>query len=505
MSDAVAQNRVSKTVGYKILKGDFRLSSPNLPQRIAIIGEANNANQSELSTDAQTITSAQQAGTLFGYGSPLHMIARILLPRNNAGVGGIPIIAYPQPEAAGATSKIIKLVVSGTATANGIHTIVIGGRYGVDGTNYDISITEGDGATEINAKIENAINNVLGSPVIADDYGYQTMLETKWKGLTANDLVVSVETYGKDLGLSYVVTNYQAGTGTPTADVVTSLESFGNAWNTLVINSYGTVEAVMAALEAFNGVADPDTPTGRFTGIIMKPFIALTGSVAEDPSSITDTRPNEMTIAICPAPLSSGFPFEAAANVCVLQALVAQNTPHLDISGKSYPDMPAPSAIGAMSDYENRDLIVQKGCSTVDLIADKYVMMDFVTTYNKQGENPPAFRYVRTLTIDFNVRYGYYLLEQANVVDHAIDADDADVDAEKVIKPKQWKQIIGRYAVDLTNRALISDAAFMQESITVELGASNPDRLETTFKYERTGFARISATEATAGFTYTSN
>ena len=42
----------------------------------------------------------------------------------------------------------------------------------------------------------------------------------------------------------------------------------------------------------------------------------------------------------------------------------------------------------------------------------------------------------------------------------------------------------------------------MQKSITVGLSTLNPDRLETFFKYKRTGVARISSTTAQAGFNF---
>jgi hypothetical protein len=258
----------------------------------------------------------------------------------------------------------------------------------------------------------------------------------------------------------------------------------------------------MAALENFNGIPNPTTPTGRYTGIIMKPFIAITGSTLDNPTSITDSRSSNVTIAIAPAPLSAGFAMEAAANMASLHARVTQDTPHLDVNGLSYPDMPTPLAIGTMADYNNRDSYVKKGCSTVDLVAGAYQVQDFVTTYHPAGEVPPQYRYCRNLMLDFNVRYGYYLLEQINVVDHAIAKDSDTVTASNVVKPKQWKGILAGYALDLALRALIADAPFMQNSITVGIGTDNPDRLETFFRYKRTGCVRISSTTAEAGFNF---
>jgi phage tail sheath gpL-like len=506
-SNAVSTSAVSRIVGYVLNKGNFATSSPNLPQSIAILSEANDANQATMSTEGTLITSAQQAGQLYGYGSPIYGIMRILLPLQGGGISGIPITVFAQEKAVGSTSKIIEITPSGVATADGTHTLVIAGREGLDAVFYDLNIRLGDSTAEITAYIEDAVNAVLGAPVIGSSTDYEAALETKWSGLTANELSVTVDTGNDDLGITYDIATTQAGSGTPS--ISDALSQFGSTWYTLVINGYSTNSNIMSALESFNGIPNPTNPTGRYTGIIMKPFIALTGSVADDPSSITDSHLNNVTIAICPAPLSSGFTFEAAANVCAMCAPQMQDSPQLDIAGQSYPDMPAISqqlwGTAAMSAYNNRDAIVKKGCSTVDLIAGVYVMQDFVTTYHPLGETPPQFRYVRNLTIDFNIRFGYYLLEQAFVMNHVIAKDTDIVNSGNVVKPKDWKGDLFTYAEDLTKRSLITDTAFMEKSIVVNISTVNPDRFETEFSYKRSGFARIAATTATAGFNFGNN
>lgn len=500
MANPVGADRVSKVVGYIITPGDFRENSPNLPQRVVILGEANEANQVDLDLTAKAITSAKQAGQTYGFGSPIHRVMSILRPEGSDGVGGIPTIVIPQEKAIGAIAKVLRITPTGVATKNGTHYVVIAGRDNINGQVYAINILEGDTSGDITQKIEDAVNAVLGAPVTASSTDYQADLTAKWNGLTSNAITVTVDTDIDDLGITYVVSSVASGSGTPS--ISGALAQFGNEWVTIVINTYGTESTIMNALEAFNGIPDPETPTGRYQGIIMKPFIAVTGSVAEDPSSITDPRSIQVTIAIAPAPLSAGLPMEAAANMALLLAVQAQNNPHLDVSGQFYPDMPTPLEIGAMSDYNERDVIVKKGCSTVDLVAGRYKVQDFTTTYHPTGENPPQFRYVRTLMIDYNVRYGYYLLEQINVVDHAISRDDATVSATKIIKPKQWKGILNAYSKELEERALIVDAAFMAESVVVGISQTNPDRLQTFFRYKRSGFARIAATEAQAGFNF---
>jgi len=501
-NNAVDISRVSKVVGYKITTGNQTNSTANLPQRIAVFAEANNANQSTLSLTPTEITNLKQAGDLYGYGSPMYHAIRILRPINGGGVGSIPVIAYPQAEAAGATAKIFEIVPSGTATDNGTHTIVIAGRGNVDGQAYDISVVIGDTVATILGKINAAINAVIGCPFTSVNFGYEVDLTSKWKGATANDLTVSVNTNGKSCGITYAVNSLQNGTGTPS--VQAALDLFGTDWNTIVLNSYALNTTVLTTLETFNGVPDPDNPTGRFQGVIMKPFIAITGSVNDNDSAITDARLNNLTNAIAPAPLSKALPLEAAANMVVLAATTFQDNPHLDVSGKSYPDMPVPESggIGTMGIYTNRDTYVKKGNSTVDFVGGKYVVMDFVTTWHPAGEVVPQFLFCRNIMIDLNVRFAYYIEEQKYLVDHAIAADDTDVSASKVIKPKGWKSILYKLAETLGRKGLIADPVFMQDSITVEISSSNPNRIDTFFRYERTGFARVSSTIAQANFKF---
>lgn len=503
ISNAVGLERISRVVGYKLTKGDFSNQTPNLPQRVAILGEVNDANQATYPTAPKEITSANQAGELYGYGSPIHIMMRILRPVNGSGIGGIPTVVYPQAAAAGAVAAARDITPSGTASKNTTHTVVINGRSSIDGVRYDFEVATDDTVTELVPKIIAAVNAALSAPVIATDGTGKVTLTTKWEGLTSEDLTVTIDNNGDGAGISYAVASSAVGSGTPS--VTSSLALFGSEWNTLVINPY-TLAATFVELEDFNGIPDPTTPTGRYQGIVMKPFIALYGDTSEDPSTLTDAsaRQNQVTNAACPAPNSPAFPMEAAANVGRLFARVMQDSPNIDISGLSYPDMPTPSDgdIGTMSTYNGRDAIVKKGGSTVELIAGRYQIQDFVTTYHPDGEIPPQYRYARNLMVDFNVRYGYYLLEIVNVLDKTIVSDADVVSADNIIKPKQWKQVLAAYADNLEARALISDSEFTIESIMVGINSTNPDRLDTFFRYKRTGTARISSTTAEAGFNF---
>ncbi len=505
-SNAVSQSAVSRIVGWVYANGNFQTVSSNLPESVNILSEANDANQATMPTAGTLITSTKQAGQLYGFGSPIYHILRILLPLQGGGLQGIPINVFACPVASNSSNTQWEIVPTGVATANATHYLKIAGREGLDAKFYELNIQQGDSTSEITAYIEDTVNNVLGSPVFAYDNAYEAQVTTKWSGATSAELQVSVDTGNNAAGISYAVTNVRLGEGTPSIDG--ALAQFGSAWNTIVVNGFGTDTNTMAALESFNGIPDPNNPTGRYAGIISKPFIALTGSLADNPSTITNSgiHPNNVTIAICPAPGSSGFSFEAAANVCALAANQMQNSPALDIAGQSYPDMPTVSqanwASATMSSWNGRQAICLGGSSTVDMINGAYVIQDFITTYNPVGEVPPVYRYVRDLNLFWNMRFSYYLQEQLHVIGHLIAGNNDIVTESNVVTPASWTGVLYTLALQWVSNGWATDAAFMQSSINVTLNSSNPNRLDTTFNVKVSGFARISATTATFGFSF---
>jgi phage tail sheath gpL-like len=503
ISTAIGVERRSRVSGYKIKKGFFNEDTPNLPQIIAILGEANTANQGTLSTDKKEITSAQEAGETYGFGSPIHSMMRILRPIGGDGVGGIPTIVFPQATDGGATASQVVITVTGTATSNSTHNLLIAGRLSLDFQSYAFSVATGDTPTLIAEKIVDAVNGVIGSPVSAANVLGVVTFTTKWKGATSAEVKVSVDTGNNLAGLTYAQTSATAGAGA--VDLAAALAQFGSTWYTIVINPYGVAQ--LSNLEAFNGIPDDDAPTGRFVGDVFKPFISMFGSVLSDKddlATITNdaARIGQVTNVLCPAPASSGMSFEAAANAVAVHARIAQDVPHLDVNNKSYPDMPAPSngIIGDMADYNNRDFLVKKGCSTVILDKGAYIIQDFVTTYHPEGEIPLQYAYVRNINIDRNVAFGYKILEEITVKDHVLVADGQVTDAAKSVKPKQWKAVLYDYLDSLAVRALLNNPQFSKDSLIVQVSVINPDRFETTFRYKRTGIARIESTDVEAGF-----
>jgi phage tail sheath gpL-like len=503
ISTAVGLERRARVSGYKIKKGFFSNETPNLPQLIAVFGEANTANQAGLTTTKREVTSANEAAELYGYGSPIHAQMRILRPISGDGVGGIPTVVFPQLSNGGETATELEWTVTGTATKNATHTVVVAGRETLDFQNYSYNVIVGDTPTIIAQKIADAVNGVLSSPVIATPVLGVVTFVTKWRGLTSSQLDVRFNLGANLTGVSYSQTDVILGTGTP--DLSASLIQFGDDWYTSVSNSYG--EAHLGTFEAFNGFPDDDLPTGRYSGLIFKPFAAFFGSTLSDKDDlvlITDnaSRVNQLTNVLCPAPNSLGFGYEAAANMITLFSRIAQDSPQLDVNNKFYSDMPIPldGNAGDMSDYNNRDFLIKKGCSTVILENGAYRVQDLVTTYHPEGETPLQYNYCRNLNLDWNVSDSYRTLETIRLKDKVLVADTQVVGVTGAIKPKEWRAVVFDLFDDLAEKALINEPQYSKDSLVVQISSTNPNRFETFFRYKRTGIARIESTDVEAGF-----
>lgn len=503
LSTAIGVERISRTSGYQIKKGFFSNETKNLPQIIAIFAQANTANQSSISEDKREITSADEAGMVYGFGSPIHQIMRILRPIYSDGVGGIPTIVFPQKETVGFTETTVVYGIVGTALKNTTHTLKIAGRDSLDFKSYSVSISKNETPAIIAQKFADAINNNLSSPVTATVAAGVLTIKTKWKGLTSAEIKTSISNNADSSGITYSLTTKTDGAGL--VEIGTALNQFGSDWNTIVINSYG--ESMFEALEQFNGTPSTVQPTGRYEGSVFKPFMAFAGTTESDKNALAAitsaaNRVDQVTNVLCPAPNSPGFSWEAAANMVRLFARTMQDSPEIDVNGQYYADMPSPENgnIGDMSNYNNRDFLVKKGCSTVILDKNRYVVQDLVTTYQVAGETPLQFSYCRNINLDWNVCDSYRTLETLRLKDRVLIRDNQVTDSKNAIKPKEWKAVLFDLFEDLGKKALINEPEFSKKSLQVIISSTNPNRFETFFRYKRTGIARIESTTAEAGF-----
>lgn len=502
LSANVVERCSSYALGYKLTSA----AGNYLPNRVAVF--------SPISTDKSafsawnipvTITTNEQARKLFGE-CPATQIARILKPTVGGGLGTIPMDVFPIEDATGAAAAEATLAVSGTAVKDGVVYITFNGRKTIEGRQCAAAFSKDDTAADVKEAIKDAITAFLYAPVeVTEDDGTYTMT-AKWKGANSNELKIHFDC--SDTGLTFTDPTF-AGGSDGSISLADALANMGDKWYTHVVNIYGSSQ--FDTFANFNGEPDIETNgTGRWSGTTCKPFVCVTGTTESNPETLkalAANRKSDLTNALAPAPLSPGFSYEAAANMVVLSAVIADGNAHMDINDRSYADMPAPANdyIGDMQNFNVRDDLVANGISTVTYDASNgYTVQSFITFRRPEGQSPLAydFRYVRDIFVDFNVIYNYRLREGLYLRDKVIlnDTDVASVD--NIIRPKDWKSVIFAMIDALADLALLADPDYAKANVVVQIAKSDPQRINTTFYYKRSGIARKTSTNAYAGFNF---
>lgn len=511
ISSAIPPGDIASVVGYGLGFKDFSLQSINLPQRIAIYSQIETSKQSGFSgyNIRNTVKSVEDVINLVGI-CPAYYVMRILKPVTGGGVGSIPIDIFPIQEGTGSPSDG-DLTISGTANKTTTHIVNFNGRDSIDGESASYVVENGEAPTATAAKLVSAVNNMSNAPVSAvDNLDASVSFTSKWQGESANEISITINVKNEPAGLTYTLPTMSTGSGT--IDITTALSNIGDIWNTACINTFD--ENQFDSFADFNGEPADTGGTGRWNAKVAKPFIACTGTVESSKSNLIafgSGRETDLTNCLGTAPNSPGYTFEASANYLGAFLDVMNRKPHSSSLEVYFWDMPFPSDgdIGVMKNYDDRNDLVTNGISTVTFDeALGYRIQDFVTFRRlpAQSEQAKDWRYCRDIAgIDFNIMFLYLLLEQRSLRGKTImdDTDQPDQDVSgDVIKPKDWKGLVTQFFTTLNGRALIAEPEFSEESLQTDISGVNPQRIDTTFNYKRTGIARVSSTTAYAGFNF---
>ncbi len=195
LSNAIDPSAVARGVGIKSTFKNLRRNSVALlPQRIAIFGQGNDA--SVYSSDKRRITSALEAGQVYGFGSPIHLAALQLLPNNGDGVGLIPVTVYPLAD--GTTPASGAILPSGTQVTGAAYRVTANGI-----ATQEFVIAAGDSVTRMARSIYTAIAATLGFPANAT-YTYGTVTSTAGTN-TGNGTVTALSVTGTPTPGTYVL------------------------------------------------------------------------------------------------------------------------------------------------------------------------------------------------------------------------------------------------------------------------------------------------------------
>lgn len=485
VSTAVDLSAVARTVGIQVSFKDLRGGRVLfLPQRIGLVGQGNTA--ATYSLAKLQVFSAQEVGTTFGFGSPLHLAAKQLFPANGDGVGSIPVDVLPLEDDGSAVVAAGDITPTGTMTATKSYIITIG--------NVSASFTLLDLGTvaDATAAITAAINGNVNMPVIATDGTTVVDFDAKWKGESGNSIITSIT--GDLAGITFAFTQATAGATNP--DVDDALALIGAVWETIVINPMEYSDTVtLGKFATFN--------EGRWLPVASKPFVAFVGSVVTVAATLItagDLRKTDRTNSLIVVPASTSLPVEIAARTAARVAVQANNNPPVDYPGDQLTGIDAGLASDQFS-YSERDSLVKAGISTTRLIDNIIEMDDTVTFYHPDGEEPPAYRYVvdivklQNLIFNLNLRFN-----SSNWEGTVLIPDTTPTVNSEARSPKDAKSEIFSLIDNAALQAWISDPDFAKDSTLAKISSTNPKRLDVALTVKLSGNTNIISVNLNFGF-----
>ena len=487
ISSAVDASAVARVVGIKTAFKDLRNGGVLfLPQRIAVIGQG--ATAATYATTKRQVTSANEAANLYGYGSPVHLACKQLLPVNGDGVGTIPVTIYPMVDDGSGVASAGDITPSGAATEAAAYIVRVNN---IDSEEFVISV--GDTVAAMVTAMTAAINAVLDMPIIASDDTTDVGVASKWAGTSANDLTVSV-VGSTTAGVSFAVTQPVGGLVNP--DVGDALTQVGNVWETMVLNCLDIADTT--TLDAYTTFGE-----GRWGALVRKPLVVLTGNTATSvtaATAISDARPTDRVNAQLVAPGSSDLPFIVAARQLARIAAVANNNPPHDYGSQDATGL-TPGADGDQWTFADRDSAIKKGSSSVEVKDGVVNISDVVTFYHPTGDPLPAYRYVVDIVKLQNIIFNLDLIFAASEWNGApLLPDDQPTVNRTAKKPKAAVAAVCSLIDSLGLNAIISDPVAAKAATFAQINEQNPKRLDVSTTVQLSGNTNIISVDLNFGF-----
>lgn len=491
ISSAVDASAVARVVGIKTIFKDLRGGGILfLPQRLAVVGQGNSA--ATYDTTKRQVTSATEAATLYGFGSPIHLAVLQLLPVNGDGVGTIPVTVYPLVDDGSGVASAGDITPSGAATEAAAYRVRVNN---IDSEEFVISV--GDSVADIITAATAAINAVLEIPVIATDATPGTSTEvgiaSKWKGTSANDIVI--EMVGPTTaGVSFAITQPVGGLVNP--DVDDALNQVGNVWETMVLNCMDVADTT--TLDKYSTFGE-----GRWGALVRKPLVVLTGNTATTvtaATAVSDARKTDRTNGQLVAPGSNDLPFIVAARQLARIASVANNNPPQDYGSQDATGL-TPGADGDQWTYADRDSAIKKGSSSVEVKDGVVNVSDVVTFYHPTGDPIPAYRYVVDIVKLQNIIFNLDLIFATPEWDGApLIPDNQPTVNRSAKKPKAAVAAVASMLDSLGLNAIISDPETAKANTLAEINDQNPKRLDVSTTVQLSGNTNITSVDLNFGF-----
>lgn len=410
------------------------------------------------------ITSADQAGNYFGFGSELHRMARKWF-KNNKFTETIACALADDATGVPATGSI---AFSGTATAAGVVYAYIGGQ------RVTAAVTSGDAATAVGDALKAAADLVTSLATTQLATTGTVAFTAKNDGEEGNSITLRLNyNAGEELpaGITAVITPMASGANNP--DIQDVLDILGDEWYQVIVSPY-TDATNLTAIEA--ELAD------RFDAIRMIDGVYFCAKRDTQGNLTTFGNGRNSPHVSC---------FEATDVIDTVGEYAAAIAGQIAAEGSIDPARPfqslelkdiSPVPVAERFDFTERNILLSDGISTVRVDHAGVVRIErAITMYQKNpsGADDIAYLNVNTLLTLLYIRYDWRNHINTNYPRAKLADDGVRVGpgqqvmtpktgkAEALVKFRQW-EVMG----------LVENFDQFKNDLQCYRSLSDPDRLE---------------------------
>lgn len=440
------------------------LGNLRVPQKIALFGQYN-AGKSVVDYVPRLLLSPDEAASLYGVGSMLHLMAR----KAFLGSGSVEVYAVPIPADPSAVAASGSIGVSGSVTSGGVLALFIGGQ------KVSVKCVLGDSASTVASSIATAIAAAVNTPITATPSGASVALACKWKGETGNQITIrqdldDADSGAEPVGISLAISQPTGGTTDP--DVTDAFEALGAAFFTQIAFPYRS-SAALALLDSYW--------LARIEPGVKKPFVAFLGftGLRADYLTLIDAR-NSAAETFVMVEDSPNLELEVAASCVGVCAASAASNPARPWKTLLLPGIRAGTR-PALTQAEHDTIQTHGGGTTEGNLDGTVRVRDLVTTYktNDLGAADDSLSYPETIA---NIQAKIYSLDtlfRGSPFDRAIVVDDKAVTGlSYAVSPVRVKAFVRQLVDELwIPNAWSKNRDEIMASIVAEIDSGNPGRI----------------------------
>jgi len=403
----LSASSLAAAVGSSVNNVQFKSGADNLPRKILVIGTYDAAKTTITDEVPQLLTSPEDAGNRYGFGSMLHRLVKSAF----AGSDGVETWACPQAEPGGAVAATGTITITGATTEAGTMNLYIAGDY------VPVTLTSGMAVADVATAIAAAITADQDLPVSASSALGVVTITSKSKGTWGNEIIASLnEGFNQTTPAGITVAIVAMASGAGTADISDALDGTGTGddanenWFTDVVHGYLQDSTTLDAILTYVGAGND--ATGLYDKLVARPFRVLTGDNAAGSSGLSDlttlggNRKSDRASGVIAVPGSPNHPSEIAAIAIGVMAKINNTRAAQSYIGQLLPGViPGAASDRWTSSYDSRDTAVKAGISPTIIKSGAVYLQNVVSFYHPDDVpvSSNLYRSMRNISIVQNI------------------------------------------------------------------------------------------------------